>query len=178
MFCSSLFSFSMSGSKTIAASAIEPRMRYILYIKTCKYTYTIHTIVRRYSTNKNAEFSQLVSGLLKIIVWKMQNFQGLERLSSVLNPCDLRVLHLCIQKSSRFFNLNVNNSLSNLVLFNCSLCVKFACRFKLWQGNLKFWSASSVLALYMSLQWLFNLMLNAFSDLPVHCPLYSVHSIK
>ena len=62
------FSFSMSGFKTIAASAIEPRMRYILYIKTCKYTYTIHTIVRRYSTNKNAEFSQLVSGLLKIIV--------------------------------------------------------------------------------------------------------------
>ena len=67
----------------------------------------------------------------------MQNFQGLEKLHSVSNPCDLRVFDLCIQKFSRFFNLNVNNSLSNLVLFNCSVWVKFARRYKSGQylGN-------------------------------------------
>ena len=111
--------------------------------------------------------------------WKMGFFQQtVIRIYYILKSMYLTLFNLCIQKSSHFFNLYFSNSLSKSVLFNCSKRVNFACQLKLWPGSLKCWSASCVLVLYMSLHWLLNLMLNAVSDLLVHCCLHSVHFIK
>ena len=82
---------------------------------------------------------------------EMQKCCGFGKFSPALHPCGCKVFSFIFQKSSGFFSLCFNSSLSMLVWFNCSILVNFACLLMLSPGNGKCWSVWSEFLLFTSL---------------------------
>ena len=73
---------------------------------------------------------------------------------------------------------SLNIPFSRFVFVNLSIIVNLACWLNLWPF---FWNCSSAniaVGSFTSFLWLFNLMLNGASFLPIQCRLHVMHSIR
>ena len=102
----------------------------------------------------------------------------LENLSPAIKLYRCKVFSFSI-KSSCFFQWGVAKSLSMSILSSCLIKVNLACWLKLWLDSLKcWWSACCTFCLLISLQWLFNWMLNSFSDFSFYWIRQIIHYLR